>query len=153
MLKETAELWAFGAAKVPLILFLRPRVVQVSMERVVLTIPLSRRTKNHLGSMYFGALSTGADMVPGIMAVTLGRKLKKKVAFALKEFEARFRKKAEQDVTFACSDMAVVERAIQASSESNERRDARVRVTATIANGRGEEEVATFDMVLSVRAK
>ena len=32
-------------------------------------MPLRRRTKNHLGSMYFGVLAVGADITGGFLAM------------------------------------------------------------------------------------
>ncbi|HEY8887948.1 MAG TPA: DUF4442 domain-containing protein, partial [Gallionella sp.] len=57
----TLGLRLFGFAKIPMMLYVRPSVMEISNERVVVRIPLTRRTRNHLGSMYFGALSVGAD--------------------------------------------------------------------------------------------
>ncbi|MHA0112018.1 hypothetical protein ACXYUI_33930, partial [Klebsiella pneumoniae] len=53
----TVYLRFFGLRKIPLILYLRPSIVEWSEARLVLKIPLRRRTKNQLGSMYFGALT------------------------------------------------------------------------------------------------
>ena len=64
-LKATLMLRAFGLFKIPMILFVGPRVVEMNAERCVLKIPLGYRTRNHLGGMYFGTLATGADCAAG----------------------------------------------------------------------------------------
>ena len=77
----TAQLWAFGALKIPLMFYLRPRILALSETSVALEVRLRRRTRNHRGTMYFGALATGAELVPGIFCNTLGRRLGRSVSF------------------------------------------------------------------------
>jgi acyl-coenzyme A thioesterase PaaI-like protein len=62
----TLKLWAFGWLKVPMIAWVRPKVIELNDERSVIKIALTRRTKNHLNSLYFGALCVGADVTGGI---------------------------------------------------------------------------------------
>lgn len=52
---------------IPLAGGLRVRVEEVSDSRCVLTMPLRRRTRNHVGSMYFGAQMTLADLAAGVL--------------------------------------------------------------------------------------
>ena len=57
--KELNATWfirIFGLSKVPLIFYCRPSVIKLTEETAVIKIPLKRRNKNHLKSMYFGAL-------------------------------------------------------------------------------------------------
>lgn len=42
-------------------------VEESSKERVVLTLPLKRRTRNHVGSVYFGAQVTLAEICMGLL--------------------------------------------------------------------------------------
>ena len=71
LFRETAFLRIFGVFKIPLIFFVKPTVVELTDNRAVVKIPCTYRTKNHLGSMYFGVLCTGADLAGGIMAMRL----------------------------------------------------------------------------------
>ena len=66
----------FGFFKVPLIFYCRPKVIKISEESVTLKIPLLRRNRNHVGSMYIGALSVGADLTSAILALNLVNKSK-----------------------------------------------------------------------------
>ena len=49
-----------GWIKIPLIGYVRPRLVNLDDNVAVVKIKLRRRTRNHLHSMYFGALAIGA---------------------------------------------------------------------------------------------
>ena len=90
----------FGFMKVPLIFWVDPSVVKMDDHECIIKIPLNRRTKNHLNSMYFGVLCTGADIAGGLVAMNEITASKKKVALSFKDFKADFLKRAEGDVHF-----------------------------------------------------
>jgi acyl-coenzyme A thioesterase PaaI-like protein len=52
---------------IPLASGLRVRVRAWSPDRCELTMPVSRRSRNHLGSLYFGAQMTLADLAAGVL--------------------------------------------------------------------------------------
>src|SRR5258708_3990113 len=94
--KETLKLRTFGLLKIPVLFFVSPTVVELDDYRCVVKIPLTRRSKNHLGSMYFGVLAAGADCAGGLMAMKLieeaasrGRN-RKKINLIFKDFKAEF---------------------------------------------------------------
>ena len=55
-------LFLLGFVKIPMIRFTNPKLLAIDDNSVRVKIKLRRRTKNHLNSMYFGALSVGADI-------------------------------------------------------------------------------------------
>ena len=57
-----------GLFKIRMIGFIRARLVEYNDEKTVIKIPLNRRTRNHLGSIYVGALATGADVTGAYIA-------------------------------------------------------------------------------------
>lgn len=59
-------LWRFGHFKVPMIGYLKPRIIKLDDTEIIICLPLNRRSRNHLNSMYFGALSVGADLAGGL---------------------------------------------------------------------------------------
>src|SRR3990167_2446880 len=108
-IKDTLRLWLFGLVKVPMIFWVRPKVIVLDQHKAEVKIPLCRRTKNHLGSMYFGALCVGADLAGGIQLVRiLGTKINK-VSFVFKDFQAEFLKRPEADVHFCSEAGALIE--------------------------------------------
>ena len=84
-------------------------------------IPLSRRTKNHLGSIYFGALSVGADFSAGLMTLNILKKNKSKAKLIFKDFKATFLKRGTSDVRFVCENSQELESAV-AQNASNRKR-------------------------------
>ena len=67
--RTTAFLKIFGLTRVRMIWWVGARVEAMDDESVAIRVPLTRRTRGHLGSMYFGALAVGADVAGGMLAV------------------------------------------------------------------------------------
>lgn len=144
------KLFLLGFFKIPMIWYVKPRLLELNEERVATKIRLRRRTKNHLNSMYFGALAVGADVAAGIFAFYFAEMLGKKVSFAFKGINGEFLMRAESDVTFVCEQGKLVSDAMNRSLESGERVNETVKVIAYNTN---KEAVAEFDMVVSVKVK
>lgn len=132
---------------IPLIGYVRPRLEKLDMEEAVVAIRLRRRTKNHLKSMYFGALAVGADVAAGLHAFYFSDELGVKPSFAFRSVKAEFLKRATGTVRFVSKDGRLVRSLVLDAKSSGERRNAIVKVEAFV----GEEPVAVFDMEISVK--
>lgn len=141
-------LFLLGLFKIPLIGFVRPKLLDVNEDTVQVRIRLGRRTKNHLNSMYFGALAVGADIAGGIHVFYFAELAGKKVSFSFKGMKADFLKRAESHIIFESKDGPIIKSAIEESSESGERVNKTVFVNATDSKN---EIIATFEMVISVK--
>jgi acyl-coenzyme A thioesterase PaaI-like protein len=148
---RTLELWAFGALKVPMIFFVRPKILNLTDDEVTVRVALSRRTRNHHGTMYFGAIASAADTVPGIFAVAMGRSQKRQVSFFVKEARMEFKQKASSDLVFRCSQGAVMAELIDRSVKTGHAVTGELRVDAELEGTR--EPVATFWLNMSVKAR
>ena len=151
LFRETLALYGFALAKIPLIAFCAPRVVRLDDEGCEVLVPLSFRTKNHWGAMYFGALCTGADVAGGLNALTLIRASHPRVSVLFKDFEARFTKRADGDVVFSCADGRAVRAGVERAEATKERVTVPVSVTATVPRKAGAEPVAHFRLSLSLK--
>ena len=98
--KATAQIRLYAFLYIPLLWWVRPTLVENSEKNTILKIPLCRRTKNHLGVMYFGALAMGAEAAVAIRAIKVIQTSRRKVDFIFKDFHADFLKRAEGDVFF-----------------------------------------------------
>lgn len=152
-LKETLFLNAFSFWKIPLIFFLRPSVIKWTAQRIEIKIPLNRRSKNHLNSMYFGALTIGADCAGGLLAMRLIQESKKDIALVFKDLHADFLKRAESDVHFSCDDGDKVRQLVENTIRTGERQNMTVNVVATAPKSMGDEPVAKFKLTLSLKDK
>jgi acyl-coenzyme A thioesterase PaaI-like protein len=142
------KMFLLGFFKIPLLHYVRPRLIEINDEKVVLKVRLRRRTKNHLNSMYFGALAVGADVAGGIQVFYFAEKYNKKVSFAFKGMNAQFLKRAETDTIFESNQGHVVAAAVKKSMETGERINDTINVIAKNTQG---EIVATFEMGISLK--
>jgi acyl-coenzyme A thioesterase PaaI-like protein len=144
------QLFLLGKVKIPMLGYTGLKLIEINDTTVKAQIKLKRKTKNHLNSMYFGALAVGADVAAGIHAFYFANVHEKKVSFAFKGMSCEFIKRAESDCMFISEDGKKVEDAILESIETGDR----VNTTTVVkAYDKENELVATFEMIVSVKCK
>jgi hypothetical protein len=129
----------------------RPKILSIDDKHVTMKIPLGRRTKNHLNSMYFGALAVGADVAGGFLAMAMAEQRGVKISLAFKSVQADFHKRPEGDVIFTCQDGEKISAMIGNAIETGERINQPVTIVATCPSLHGDEPMATFELTLSVK--
>lgn len=152
-IQDTMLVRLFGLIKVPMIFFVSPTVLRLDDQECVVKIALGKRTKNHLGSMYFGVLATGADIAGGLAAMNEISASKKKVALSFKDFHAEFLKRAEGDVHFICSQVPEIKKFVADVIASGERMNFPVEINAYVPSVNPSEVVAKFILTLSLKLK
>jgi len=150
--RETLSLRWFGLTKIPVLFYFGVSVTEITKERMVVRIPLRRRTKNHLGSMYFGALCAGADCAAGAFAMHLIKQQPKHVSLVFKDFSAEFLKRAEGDVDFCCDQGIEIAELVARALASDERVERQLDVVATVPS-LSDEPVARFKLTLSLKKR
>jgi len=145
---ERLLLKIYFATKIPMIFFCKPKIIKSSTEKVVVKIPFMRRNKNHLGSMYFGALSVGADLSAGLLAVNCIRRKKSKAKLVFKDFTADFLKRPLSDVYFEATNKdSSIDKLVEENINSAKRVSFPINVKAICDN----EIVATFTLTTSIK--
>jgi acyl-coenzyme A thioesterase PaaI-like protein len=150
--RETIALRWVGFTQIPMLFFVGISVAEISPERMVVKIPLKRRTKNHLGSMYFGVLCAGADCAAGAFAMHLIKKQPENIALVFKDFEAQFLKRAEGDVLFYCDQGKEIAELVAQAAALGERVERQFEVIATVPS-LSNEPVAKFKLTLSLKKR
>jgi acyl-coenzyme A thioesterase PaaI-like protein len=148
--KHTVYLRYFGFTKIPMLYYTRPSVIERSDERVVIRIPLRRRTKNHHGSMYFAALAMGADCSVGLLAVDLINQQREKISFIFRDFNAEFYRRATGDVYFSCYQGREIAELVNIAACSDDRVELPLHAIATVPS-ENDEPVARFRLTLSLK--
>ena len=144
------QVFLLGFFKIPMLWFVRPKVVSIDREACVVKIRLRRRTRNHVGSMYFGAMSVGADLSAGLHTFFFAGDDQKRMHFVFKSMQADFLKRAESDVSFVSSEGHKIHRVVKEAKATGERINEPILVEA---RDERDELVATFKMVVSVKFK
>ena len=142
------NLFLLGLFKIPLLFYVSPKIIAISPDSCIVKIKLRRRTKNHLNSMYFGAMAVGADVAVGLHAFYLSELKKAKISLAFKSFNAEFLKRAESDVNFICEEGNKIIKMIEESMIEGKRVNEMIDVQAINSSN---EMVAKFTMELSLK--
>ena len=151
-LKYTVGMRLFGWLKIPLLASVRPSVVELGETRCVVRIPLRRWTRNHLGSMYFGALAIGADCAGGLLAMDQIRRSGQKVNLVFKAFQAQFLKRPESDVYFICDEGAAIRDQVARTLACEDRITEPMHIQSAVKTPDGGfEPVAEFTLELSLK--
>lgn len=148
--RETLMVRVFGAAMIPVLNYVKPRVLELSPDRCRVLIPLTRRTKNHLRSMYFGVLAVGADCAGGLLAMRLIQTYDPGISLVFKDFKADFLKRPEGDVEFRCDQGKEILAFFEQVRASDERLNFPVKITARVPRI-SQEPVAEFILTLSLK--
>ena len=152
LLCSTFRLRLLGWLRIPLLGSVRPTLVALDGEHCIVRVNLRRWTRNHLGSMYFGALAIGADCAGGLLAVACIRTQRAGLSLVFKSFRADFLKRPEADVYFICEEGPRITALVARTLASGERQTEPVRVRGAVRTASGElETVAEFILELSLK--
>ena len=150
--KQTFGMRLFGWLKIPLLASVKPSVIELSETRCVVRLPLRRWTRNHLGSMYFGALASGADCAGGLLAMDQIKRSGRKVSLVFKAFQATFLKRPEADVYFICEEGEAIRDQVRRTLASEDRITEPMHIQAAVKAADGTfEAVAEFTLELSLK--
>jgi acyl-coenzyme A thioesterase PaaI-like protein len=150
--KMTALINAYSALQIPLLAFITPRVVELNDERAVVRVRLDRRSRNHLGVMYFGALSMGAELSIAVRCLQAISESGRKIDFIFKDFSAQFLKRADGHVNFVCEQAADVKALIEEAAKNPERLEKTFEGYAYVPE-RSLEAVMKYKLTLSVKRR
>jgi acyl-coenzyme A thioesterase PaaI-like protein len=150
--KQSLYLRYFGLRKIPLLYYVRPSVITCTEKKVVIRIPLCRRTKNHQGSMYFAALAIGADCSVGLLVVELINQQQENISFIFRDFNAEFLRRANGDVYFSCVQGREIRELVEQAAAGRERVEMSLNANATVP-AESDEPVARFRLTLSLKRK
>lgn len=142
---------------IPMVVWLAPRILERSAQRCVVKIPLNWRSRNHLGSMYFGALCVGADLAGALLAMDFIRPHSRgdvasypPLSLVFKDMRAVFVRRAEQHTLFVCEDGPRIKTCIDQAHASAQRQSVVVMVKAY--EEFSHAEVAKFELTLSMKS-
>jgi hypothetical protein len=152
LFRSTWKLRFLAGLRIPLLASVRPTVVALDEARCVVRLPLGWWSKNHLGSMYFGALAIGADCAGGLLAAEAIRRRRAKVGLVFKRFQAEFLRRPEADVHFVCEEGPRIEAMVERVLAQGERLTEPLRIRAEVRRPGAEPEVvAEFVLELSLK--
>ena len=150
--KETAAVRLLGL-RIPLLLFIGPRVLELDDDGAAVGVPLGWRTKNHVGSMYVGVMAGAADLASGMNAFFLIRSRYRRVVPVFKFANMEFLKRADGYTVFRTREGRRIAEAMEETVRTGQRVTLPVEVVATVPSRYAEEPVARFTMGLSLKER
>tara|TARA_B100000963_G_scaffold360898_1_gene393699 strand:- start:7410 stop:7877 length:468 start_codon:yes stop_codon:yes gene_type:complete len=150
LFKANLYLKAFGFFRIPLIFYINPKIISLTDEEIKVAIKLNRRTRNHYGSMYFGALAVGADISVGLFAMALVKKSGANMGLLFKDFEIQFHKRAEGETIFICHEHEKINNQIASVLRSGKRVNEKVTGKAFVPSA-SQDPVCSFNLTISLK--
>lgn len=135
--------------RVPLLSFCNPKLLSIEPTAKV-SIPLNFVTKNHLRSMYFGALAMGAELCVSVPILEALFIQKRPFSFIFKDFKCDFVKRADTSVTFEFSDIAGCRDVIEQALATGERIN-RTFSGVAYSNKNPDDIFMTFQITISIK--
>ncbi len=149
---DTAFLRIFSFLKIPLLGYVKPKVKELTDEMVRVEIPLRRRSKNHLQSMYFGAIMIGADCAAGYYAAKLVFSKGYRIDLVFKSTQAQFLKLPCGDVEFLCHQGKQISELVEKAEITGEHQELTIDVECRCPET-SDEIVALVSLVLSIKKR
>ena len=140
----------FLKTNVPMIEYSNLQVITINENQCIVMIPFTHKTKNHVNSMYFGALAIGAEVSAGLIPFYQLKSNNINSTVLFKNFTANFLKRPEEDVYFVCNEGETVSQAIEKAINTKERVNFDVGVVAVLDYNKLENPVATFTLTISI---
>ncbi|MFN6971572.1 MAG: DUF4442 domain-containing protein, partial [Rheinheimera sp.] len=125
---------------------------EMTSSTLAVSMPHGWRTKNHLGSIYFGALAIGADLAGAFLVFSKAKARGVNANFAFKDVQGQFLKRPEAEVWFRSNDGALIDEMLDESLATGQRINKTVSVTITCPSLHGDEPMAVFQLTLSIKA-
>ena len=125
-----------------------PSVLKSSTKETKVKIKLRRRTKNHLKTMYFGALCIGADFTAGLLVLNILKKHKSKANLIFKDFQVDFLKRADSNIVFICNDHDIINESVLKNLKFSKRENFTISVDAF---NKKDEIVSKFKLTTSIK--
>lgn len=151
--KAQRLLWLFGLFKIPMIGFVRPKIISLDPEKIIIKIKYKRRSLNHLKSIYLGALVIGADLAAGFHAFALAKEKKKNISIVFKHIHGEFHSRPMSDVYFVGNEGERIGSMMERSINSGERITEDISVKVYTNYPENPEFIAEFILGLSVKNK
>lgn len=151
--KHTLRLRYFGFIKIPMIFYARPQVLSIGEDACEIKIPLRRRTRNHLNSMYIATLIMGADLAAGLLGMELIQKSGRRLSLVFKDVQGDFLKRVDGHAHFVCNEGATIRALIDEVLATGERQHRSIPVQVYAPDKYGDEVLAVISLTLSLKEK
>jgi hypothetical protein len=140
----------FMLMKLPSAYFSGVRIMSLTTDRAVVTVPYKWFSQNPFKSTYFACLAMAGELSTGLLAMMQCYKRKPSVSMLVVKMEAHYFKKATGLTFFTCDAGKDFERVVEECIREN---SALTYVATAVGRNEAEEKVAEFFITWSFKAK
>jgi len=144
-------LFRIGLMGIPMMGYVRPRIAELSQDKVVVRVNVSRRTRNAYNSLFLGALAVGADCVAGFFPMKFMLETGHRTLPIMKSATAEYYKRVSTYAHFTCTQGRELFELCNQVVSTGERLEAAIVVIVTAPEEFGDEPVARITQVLSLK--
>lgn len=148
---RTKALFQLGISAMPMMRYVRPKLVELTPDRATVRIDVSRRSKNGYNSLFLGALAAGGDCVAGLFPMKFMFENGHRTIPIVKSTSSEYYRRVTNYAHFTCTQGIELYEICNAVVASGERREFTVEVAVTAPSEFGDEVVARITQVMSVR--
>ena len=134
-----------------MIFFARPRIANIDDKESRIILPFKRRNRNHVGSLYIGVLTIGADLCVGLLAMQHIRQINPKIVVIFKDLSCEYLKKAMGPTEFICLQGEEIAELVKNAGETGQRQTQTFQGHAVSTVNGEKVHVMNFAITLSVK--
>lgn len=150
LVKHPVKFRMFMFSKLPSAFFSGVRVLGISREKAIVTVPYKWFSQNPFKSTYFACLAMTAELSTGLLAMMNTYKRKPAVSMLVVSMEANYFKKATGPTAFICEDGKLIADTVDEAIQTGEGRIVKVK---SIGKDKEGNLIAEFYITWSFKAK
>ncbi len=140
-----------GTSLMPMMRYVRPKLVELNANTATIRIDVSRRSRNGYNSLFLGALAAGGDCVAGLFPMKFMFETGHRTIPIVKSVSSEYFKRITTYAHFTCTQGEEWYTVCKAVVASGERQEFTVEVLVTAPAEFGDEVVARITQVMSVK--
>ena len=158
MMRKLSPLWKNRMillnfkVKTPFLMLTNPSVVESSISRSVIKVPLTWITRNSWKTMFFGAIASGVDLTGGWAGFLMAEKYPK-IGILYKDMSIQFKRRVDEDLHLVCADGEKIQAACDEAVATKQRVNVPIAVDGYCYGYSKEKPVVEAQLTLSIKEK
>lgn len=148
---RTRALFRLATSITPMMRYVQPRLVDLTDSRATIRVDVSRQTGNPFGSLFFGALATGADCAAGLFAMKFMFDTGHRTFPLVRAASTECLRKVCRYAHFTCTQGREVAETCRTALATGQRHDIDLHIVVTAPEEYGAEPVARITQTMSIR--
>ncbi|MES2047164.1 MAG: DUF4442 domain-containing protein [Pseudomonadota bacterium] len=144
-------LFRIGLSSIPMMRYSGPKLVELTPERAVIRIDVSRHSKNAYNSLFLGAMAAGGDCVAGLFGMKFMYETGYRTIPIVKSVSSEYYKRVSTYAHFTCTQGKEMYEMCNEVVASGERREITIHVIVTAPAEFGDEPVARISQLMSIK--